>query len=286
MISKLPFGRTGHQSTRVIFGGYALSNATQAEADLVLELLLRHGVNHIDVAPMYGNAEKCVGCWMEKHRGDFFLATKTRKRDRQAAWEQLQRSLDVLRTNVIDLWQFHGLTNSGGWERVMGPGGALEAAIEAREKSLVRFIGVTGHGSKTAAMHQRSLDRFDFDSVLLPYNYSQIRDPRYATNFKELVSVCQERHIALQTIKSIARRPWGKRPRSQNTYFYEPLVEEKAIEKAVYWALGLEGSFMITAGDIQMIEPILEAATRFEKPPSDEEMDRLVDEYQMEAVFN
>lgn len=286
MISKLPFGRTGHQSTRVIFGAYALSKATQAEADQVLEILLRHGVNHIDVAPMYGNAEKCVGGWMEKHRGDFFLATKTRKRDRQAAWEQLQYSLDVLHTNTIDLWQMHGLTNPNGWERVMGPGGALEAFIEAREKGLVRYLGVTGHGGKTAGMHIRSLERFDFDAVMLPYNYCQMLDPRYAADFTNLVEMCRKSNVALQTIKSIARRSWGCRTRSYNTYFYEPLESDDAIEKSVQWSLGLSGSFQVSAGEIRLLPRILQAADRFEAPPSDTVMNSLVDEFQITKVFN
>jgi len=171
MIPKQPFGRIGHQSTRLIFGSYALSQATQNEADSVLEILLEYGVNHIDTAPIYGNAEECIGPWMERHRDDFFLATKTRQRSYEGAWKNLQRSLERLRVEHIDLWQMHGLTNPAGWEKAMGPGGTLEAFIEAREKGLVKFLGVTGHGSKVPAMHKQSLERFDFDTVLLPYNY-------------------------------------------------------------------------------------------------------------------
>ena len=210
MISKQPFGRTGHASTRVIFGAYALSKATQAEADGVLELLQEYGVNHIDTAPIYGNAEKRIGPWMEEHRGDFFLAAKTRNRAYQAAWDDLRRSLDRLRVDYVDLWQMHGLTNPQGWEKAMGPDGALEALVEARDNGLVRFLGVTGHGLKVPAMHLRSLERFDFDSVLLPYNHSLMLNPRYAADFEALVARCRERQVAVQTIKSIARRPWGE----------------------------------------------------------------------------
>jgi len=175
MISKLPFGRTGHASTRLIFGSWALSQATQKEADQVLELLLEYGVNHIDTAPMYGNAEKLIGKWMDKHRDHFFLATKTRKRSYNEAWEGLQRSLERLHTDHVDLWQMHGLTNPVGWEKAMGPWGALEALLEARDKGLARFLGVTGDGSHVPAMHLQSLERFDFDSVMLPYNYPRCR---------------------------------------------------------------------------------------------------------------
>ena len=286
MIVRQLFGRTGHRSTRVIFGGYALSQATQTEADHVLDVLLEYGINHIDTAPMYGNAEKCIGAWMEKHREDFFIATKTRKRGYKEAWEDLQRSLNLLRVDHIDLWQMHGLTNPVGWEKVMGPGGALEAFIEAREKGLVRFLGVTGHGSEVTTVHKRSLERFDFDTVLLPYNYRQMQNPRYAADFNDLVGMCRERNVAVQTIKSIARKPWKNRPKTYNTYFYEPLETQAAIDKSVHWALGLPDSFLITAGDIGLLPKILVAVNRFEGRPSDAEMSALVDEFDIEPIFS
>jgi aryl-alcohol dehydrogenase-like predicted oxidoreductase len=284
MISKKLFGCTGHASTRILFGAYALSEATQADADRVLELLLEYGVNHIDTAPIYGNAEKCIGPWMEQHRSDFFIATKTRRRTYQGAWDNLQHSLDQLCVDSVDLWQMHGLTNPVSWEKVMGPGGALEAFTEAREKGLVRFLGITGHGHKVPAMHLQSLDRFDFDSVLLPYNYLQMQRPRYAADFNGLVELCNKRNIAIQTIKSIVRRPWGTSPQTHNTYFYEPLITQDSIERAVHWSLGLSKSFVITAGDIRLLPKILDAATRFEKQPSDLEMSAIVDEFEMKTI--
>ncbi len=170
MISKLDFGRTGHTSTRIIFGSYALSEATQAEADDILDLLLKYGINHIDTAPMYGNAEKCIGPWMEKQREKFFLATKSQSRSYEGAWKNLQRSLERMRVEYVDLWQMHGLTNPQGWDKAMGPGGALQAFIEARDKGLVRFLGVTGHESPKILV--KALDEFDFDTVLCPVNPS------------------------------------------------------------------------------------------------------------------
>jgi aryl-alcohol dehydrogenase-like predicted oxidoreductase len=286
MISKQLFGRTGHASTRVLFGAYALSKATQTDADRVLEMLLEYGVNHIDTAPMYGNAEKRIGLWMEKHPGHFFIATKTRKRAYQGAWDDLQRSLDRLRVDHVDLWQMHGLTNPAGWEKAMGPGGTLEAFVEARDKGLVRFLGVTGHGVKTAAMHLRSLEHFNFDTVLLPYNYSLMQNPRYAVDFETLVTLCRERHVAVQTIKSIARRPWKDRPKTYNTYFYEPLDTQEAIDKAVHWALGLPESFLITAGDMRVLPKILDAARRFKKRPSDAEMDADSTKLAIQPIFS
>jgi aryl-alcohol dehydrogenase-like predicted oxidoreductase len=285
MILKSQFGRTGHTSTRIIFGAYALSKATQAEADRILYMLLECGVNHIDTAPMYGNAEKCIGSWMEQHRDDFFLATKSRKRTYKGAKKDLQCSLTRLRVDYIDLWQLHGLTNPLGWEKAMGPEGALEVFIEARDKGLVRFLGVTGHGNKAPAMHKRSLERFDFDTVLLPYNYLLMQNPRYAADFNELVKLCHKRNVAVQTIKSIARRPWGSRSKTYNTYFYEPLETQETIDKSVYWSLGFQDSFLITAGDMQLLPKMLDAAKRFEKRPSDTEMTAIVDKFGIQPIF-
>jgi aryl-alcohol dehydrogenase-like predicted oxidoreductase len=285
MISKEPFGGTGHNSTRVIFGAYALSKATQAEADQVLELLLEYGVNHIDTAILYGNAEKRIGPWMEKHRDDFFIATKTRRRNYQGAWDDLHRSLDRLRVDYVDLWQMHGLTGPAGWERAMGSGGTLEAFLEAREKGLVRFLGVTGHGVKAPAMHLRSLERFDFDTVLVPHNYSLMQNPKYTAGFEELVARCRERNVAVQTIKSVARQPWKDRPKTYNTYFYEPLDTQDAIDRAVHWVLGYPDVFLITAGDMHVLPKVLEAASRFEARPSDAEMAADAAEYDIQPIF-
>jgi aryl-alcohol dehydrogenase-like predicted oxidoreductase len=286
MIPKTIFGSTGHHSTCVIFGAWALSEATQKEADQVLELLLEYGVNHIDTAPMYGNAEKCIGPWMDHHRSAFFLATKSRKRAYKDAWADLQRSLNTLRVSYVDLWQLHGLTNPNGWEKVMAPGGALEAFIEARDKGLVRFLGVTGHGNHVPEMHKRSLERYHFDSVMLPYNYCQMQNPRYAHAFESLVGLCHEHNIAVQTIQSIARRPWDGRSRTYNTYYYEPLETQDAIEKSVHWALDLPHSFVITAGDIRLLPAMLDAASRFEQRPSDAEMSSILTRYDIRPIFS
>ncbi|MGD2157718.1 MAG: aldo/keto reductase [Anaerolineales bacterium] len=286
MITKVPFGRTGHRSSRIIFGAYALSDASQAEADRVFELLLSYGVNHIDTAPMYGKAELRIGPWMEKHRDDFFLATKSRSRTYKGAWTNLQHSLERLRVDYVDLWQMHGLTNPGGWEKAMGPGGALEAFLKARDKGMVRFLGVTGHGKKVPAMHLRSLERFDFDTVMLPYSYCQMQDHRYAADFEALIDVCCERDVAVQTIKSVARRSWGGHPKTYNTYFYEPLAAQAAIDKSVHWALGLPDSFLITAGDMQVLPKMLEAASNYEVRPSDDEMNALVEKFDIQLIFS
>ncbi len=251
----------------------------------MLELLFEYGVNHIDTAPMYGNAEQLIGAWMGRHRDNFFLATKTRSRSYEGAWKNLRCSLDRLRVDSIDLWQMHGLTNPVGWEKAMGPGGALEAFLEAREKGLVRFLGVTGHGNQVAEMHLRSLERFDFDSVMLLYNYRQMQNPRYAADFNQSVAICRERNVAVQTIKSIAWRPAGKGPRTYHTYFYEPLESQDAIDKSVHWAMGLQNSFVITAGDMHFLPKMLAAAERYEKRPSDIDMQAMVEALDIQPVF-
>jgi len=222
---------------------------------------------------------------MEKHRDDFFLATKTRSRQYKGAWKDLQRSLSLLRVDTIDLWQMHGLTNPVGWEKAMSPRGALEAFVEARDKGLVRYLGITGHGNKAPKMHLQSLEHFDFDTVLLPYNYLQMQNPRYSTDFNELVKLCCERNVALQTIKSVARRPWEGQPRAYNTYFYKPLETQDAIDKSVQWSYDLKDSFLITAGDMQILPKTLDAAKRFEKRPTDTEMNTLIDKFDIKPIF-
>lgn len=286
MITRQLFGNTGHNSSKVIFGGYALSNAIQSDADKVLDLLLKYEINHIDTAPMYGNSEKCIGNWMKKNRENFFIATKTRSRSYDGAMKNLKESLATLQVDYIDLWQMHGLTNPQGWEKAMGPGGTLEAFIEAREKGLVKFLGVTGHGMKVPKVHLQSLERFNFDSVMLPYNYIQMQNSRYAKEFNELKDICDNRNVALQTIKSIACKPWGNKSKTYNTYFYEPLTDQDAITKSIHWALGLKNSFLITAGDIQLLPKILEAANKFEKEPDNSEMQAHVEKYNIQLILN
>src|SRR5215211_9162657 len=186
MIATAPFGRTGHDSTRTLFGAAALGSVDQPTADRTLDLLLEHGVNHIDTAASYGDSELRIAPWLRRNPGAFFLATKTDGRDYQSAKEDLHRSLERLGVDHVDLLQLHNLVDVIEWEFALREGGALEAAVEAREEGLVRFIGVTGHGLSVAAMHRRSLDRFPFDSVLLPYNHRQMQDQRYAAEFEAL----------------------------------------------------------------------------------------------------
>jgi aryl-alcohol dehydrogenase-like predicted oxidoreductase len=284
MIPSLTFGRTGHSSTRTLFGAAALGRVTQAEADQTLELLLQYGVNHIDTAASYGDAELRIGPWMGQYRKQFFLATKTGERTYQAARDQIHHSLERLRVDQVDLIQLHNLVEPGEWEVAMGPGGALEAAIEARDQGLVRFIGVTGHGITVAAQHKRALERFDFDSVLLPYNYVLMQNQQYAADFEALVALCQQRNVAVQTIKSITRAPWGERDHTRATW-YEPLEEQADIDLAVHWVLGRPGMFLNTVGDIHVLPKVLDAASRFQARPSDATMREALEKLDMAPLF-
>jgi aryl-alcohol dehydrogenase-like predicted oxidoreductase len=285
MIETKALGRTGHASTRIIFGGAALRSATQDEADQVLKLLQEHGINHIDVAPSYGEAELRIGPWMEHCRSDFFLATKTLERTRDKAWAELNCSLERLRVEQLDLWQMHSLTDPDEWEVAMGPNGALHAALEAREQGLVRFLGVTGHGFTAPAMHMRSLQRFDFDTVLLPYNCLMMQKPQYAADFEALINVCRDRQVAAQTIKAIARRPWGDRSRTLGTW-YQPLESQADIDTAVHWVLGRPDVFLITASAMQLLPRILDAAMSFRTAPDDQQVSDLTVRTQMMPIFD
>jgi aryl-alcohol dehydrogenase-like predicted oxidoreductase len=286
-IEKRPFGRTGHMSSAVIFGAAALGRVDQASADRVLDLLLAHGVNHIDTAPSYGDAELRIGPWMGRHRDDFFLATKTLERDYQGARAEIRRSLERLRTERIDLLQLHSLTHPDEWERALSPGGALEAAVEARAEGLVRFIGVTGHGWNVAAMHRRALERFDFDAVLLPWNWFCAHHETYAADFEATVALCAERQVAVQTIKALARGPWAAGVERSRTTWYEPLEDEEEIRTAVHWVLARPGIFLNSVGDVGLLPAVLRAAEEVGAAPaaSDEVMAGLSRRAGLASIF-
>ena len=284
MIPTQPFGRTGHQSTRTIFGAAALGTVTQDVADRAMETVREYGVNHLDVAASYGDAELRLGPWMARYRDEYFLATKTGQRTYREARDEIHRSLERLQTDHVDLIQLHNLAQPDEWEVALGPGGALEAAVEAREAGLVRFIGVTGHGVEIAATHRRSLERFAFDSVLLPFSYIMMQNPQYAADFNALLAVCEERGVAVQTIKSITRAPWDERPSGAPTW-YEPLREQDDIDLAAGWVLGRPGVFLNTAGDVTLLPRILDTASRFTTRPSDAALTGLLAQREMAPLF-
>ena len=284
MITRLAFGRTGHQSSRVIFGAAAFWKANARVEERALDLLLKHGFNHIDVAASYGEAEEHVGVWMEHHRDQFFLATKTGERSYEGAWAELQRSLQRLRVDTIDLWQLHNLVDEDEWSEAMGEVGALKAAIEARDQGLVRFIGVTGHGVTVAALHRRSLERFPFDSVLLPLNYTMLQNPAYSADYAELVEMCRQRGVAVQTIKSLAVGDWGEKERTTRTW-YEALSEQADVDLAVHWVLGHEEVFLNSSSDLGLLEKIVDAAERYEGSPAGADIEAMASRTAMSPLF-
>ncbi len=284
MIERAEFGRTGHTSSRIIFGAAALGNVSQADADRTLELISDAGVNHIDTAASYGESELRLGPWLEVHRDEVFLATKTGEREAGPAYDQIRASLERLRVDQIDLIQLHNLVDESEWETALGPGGALEAAIRAKEEGLVRFIGVTGHGVTVARQHRRSLERYDFDTVLLPFSYMMMQNPAYAADFEALASLCADRNVAMQTIKAITRAPWGVQTPTANTW-YDPLRDQADIDLAVHWVLGRPGVFLNTVGDITILPRVLDAASRFESRPSVVAMDQLLAQREMAPLF-
>jgi len=281
----LPFGRTGHHSSRIIFGAAALAAMRQEKAEQVLDTALAAGVNHIDTAASYGDSELRLAPWLRRHRGAVFLASKTGDRTADGARRSIAASLERLGVDQLDLIQLHNLVDEPGWQAAMGPGGALEALVEAREQGLVRFLGVTGHGTWTAEMHRRSLERFPFDSVLLPYSFVMMQNPAYAADFEAVLALCVARGVAVQTIKSVARRRWNDDDPARRFSWYEPLRDADAIRRAVHFVLARPGLFLNSSSDTTVLPFILAAAAQPAIPPAAAELAADVATYAMQPLF-
>ncbi|CAN5445121.1 aldo/keto reductase [soil metagenome] len=285
MIAQAPFGRTGHDSTRVIFGAAALGAMSQERADATLEMVAARGVNHIDTAASYGESEDRLRPWLADHRADVFLATKTGERSGQAARAELERSLVRMDVDHVDLVQLHNLVEPDEWEVAFDTGGAVEALARARDEGLVRFVGVTGHGLRIAGMHRRSLERFDFDSVLLPYNHTLLGLPEYAGEVESLLETCSERGVAVQTIKSIARGRWPDGP-SDRFSWYEPLTDPDAIARAVRFVLSDPRVFLNTTSDARLLPLVFDAAEGDLSRPSHADLDADADRLGINPLFD
>ena len=280
-----PFGSTGHDSTRVIFGAAALGGMSQERADVTLAKVDEWGINHIDTAASYGAAEDRLRPWLAEHRHEVFLATKTGERDGTAARAELERSLERMAVDRVDLIQLHNLVEPDEWEAAFAPGGAVEALAAARDDGLVDHIGVTGHGLRIAGMHLRSLERFDFASVLLPVNFVLLDNPGYRSDVDELLGVCAERGVAVQTIKSIARCRWSD-ALSPHFSWYEPLTDPAAIGRAVRFVLSNPQLFLNTTSDARLFPMVVEAASGDLSRPTDDEMRADVDEQGITPLFD
>ena len=286
MIEQAEFGRTGHRSSRVIFGAAAFGQIRQERADEYLDLLLAFGVNHIDTAASYGDSELRLAPWLSRHRADVFLATKTGDRTGEAARASLEHSLERLGVDQVDLIQLHNLVEDDEWDTAHAPGGALEALVQARDEGLVRFIGVTGHGVRIPTMHARSLERFDYDSILLPYSFVQLGDEQYRAEVEALLTVCADRHVAVQTIKSVARRRWADGNDEPRYAWYEPLPESEALSRAVRFVLSRPQLFLNTSSDARLLRPTLEAASAGGAAPSPDELQADVDRFGITPLFD
>ena len=277
MIEKRLFGNTGHMSTRLVFGAAALGEVTQAEADQTLDVLLAAGINNIDTAASYGEAELRLGPWMPAHRSQFFLASKTGERAYQPAYDSIRRSLERLQTDHLDLIQLHAVLEDQELDQATGTGGALQAAIDARREGLVRFIGITSHTLHAPAIHRMALERFDFDSVLLPCNFMLMQNPQYRLDFEALVKICQAKNVAMQVIKTNQRRNYGDEPHAFATW-YLPFDTQPEVDLAIHWALSIPQVFINTSGDIHILPMIINAAGSYRGRPSDEQMERMIQE--------
>ena len=286
MIDRQLFGRTGHTSSRVIFGAAALGGMSQARADQTLELIRERGLNHIDTAASYGESELRLQPFLADHRADFFLATKTGERTGAGARRELELSLERLGVDHVDLIQLHNLVEPDEFETAHGPGGAVEALVQARAEGLVRFIGVTGHGTRIADMHLASLDRFDFDSVLLPYNYLMMQNERYATSFEALVARCTASNTAVQTIKSVARRRWAADNADPHYSWYQPLPVGEALNRGVAFVLNRPGLFLNTTSDGRILPAVLDAAGSSAPMPTNDQLAADVADLEMAALFD
>lgn len=285
MLPVAPFGRTGHASTRVIFGAAALGAMSQERADTTLALVARRGINHIDTAASYGASEDRLHTWLRTNRDDVFLATKTGERHGTAARKELERSLERMGVDHVDLIQLHNLVEEDEWETAFSRGGAVEALERARDEGLCRHIGVTGHGVRIAGMHRRSIERFDCASVLLPVNYTMMSNPLYRHDVEELREACADRDIAFQTIKSIARGRWPER-NGREFSWYEPLDDAAAIGRAVRYVLGNSQQFLNTTSDARLLPMVIDAAEGDMTSPDDAELQADVERFGITPLFD
>ncbi len=257
-MQKRRLGRTGHRSTVAIFGGAAFWNVSQREADSAMESVLAAGVNHIDVAPSYGVAERRLGPWMKRIRSGMFLGCKTTERTARAAGAELRSSLRRLKAGAFDLYQFHAVNRMADLDAITGRGGALEAVLAARSAGLTRWIGITGHGVESPAVLREALRRFPFDTVMFPVFATQFGDAAYRAGALALLRDCRRRDVGVMSLKAIARGKWGSHPKAQ-TCWYRPFTDPQHVQLAVDFALSHAITGICTTSDIPTMRTTLAA---------------------------
>jgi len=274
-MEKRRFGRTGHMSTVAIFGAAAFYDVTQTTADRAMAQVIEAGVNHIDVAPGYAKAEKRLRSWLKSARDDFFLGCKTMERTKEGAAAELRRSLDRLGVDHFDLYQLHAVDSMTELDKATGPGGAVEAILKARDEGLLDYIGITGHGLQVADIFLEALERFDFDSVLLPVNFTMYANPAYRHSTETLLARCRQRDIAVMAIKAVARGLWHDKPQTHSSW-YEPFDTMEDVEPAVHFSLSQPVSGLCTVADVKVLPLFLRACESYKKPMSTEEQEAMI----------
>lgn len=274
-------GKTGHMSSILTFGSAAFWQVSPAEAEAAIELATEHGVNHFDVSPTYGQAEVRLGPWMEKHHEEVFLACKTIERSRTKAWETLKRSLETLKVDYFDLYQFHGVNDLETLNVVLGPGGALEAVLEARDQGLVRYIGITGH---RPFVQVEALNRFDFDTVLFPLNRVLAAHRNDYTDFTVLLSLVEQKDVGTIAIKAVAKRPWQAAMHMYRTW-YEPFNEQAEIDKSLWYALSQGITTAAMPADLSLWPLVIDSAERFRALNAQEQEEAVSEARRYRPIF-
>jgi len=278
------FGRTNHMSTLAVFGAVALGKLDQPTADQVMQQIIQSGINHIDIAPSYGQAESRLGPWMPRIRGDFFLGCKTMERSKQGAIKEALESLERLQTTSFNLYQMHAITTLEELDQCMQTGGALDGLIEMREKGLTRYIGITGHGMQAPELFIKALSRFDFDSVLFPINPTLYANDAYCANTRKLLDICEEQDVGVMAIKSLAKEPWGDKDHRYHTW-YLPFEKETEIQNNIDFVLSQQLTHICTAGDYRLLGKIINACKNYQPMPSMDQERLIATQSDLQTIF-
>lgn len=277
-------GKTGQMTSILSLGGFALGWVSQKKADAAIEMALSAGINHVDVSPAYGQAEARLGSWFGRHGKSFFLGCKTEARTKTGAWEGLKRSLETLQVDHFDLFQFHGVKNTNELDTILGPGGALEAVLEAKKQRLVRFIGITGH---FPPLYNEALRRFDFDTVMFPLNRVHAAHFNDRNDWRTLLKTARQKDVGVFAIKTVAKRTWedgDEAPHKYNTW-YEPFDKAGEIGKCLRFTLSQDITSAVLPGELKLWPMVIKAAERFQPMTKKEQKEAIAEVAQYPPLF-